>query len=59
MCLHYEHIHPGLFVYGVGVGELIPPGVPEPVGVRDPVGVPDDEGDAVLVAVGDTIIAVK
>ncbi len=41
------------------MGEIVPLGVPEPMGVGDPVGVPDDEGEAVLVAVGDTRIAVK
>ena len=38
------------FIYGVGVGEV--------VRVGDP-GVPEDEGEAVLVGVCDTRIAVK
>lgn len=42
-------------IYGVGVGEVVPVGVPDPTGVGEPVG--DDT--AVLVGVGEIKIAVK
>ena len=43
----------------MGTGDGITVGVPVPTGVGEPVGVPDDEGTAVLVDVGDIIMAVK
>jgi len=45
--------------YGVGVGEVVTVGVPDPTGVGEPVDVPDADGTAVLVGVGATKIAVK
>ena len=44
-------------IIGVPVGVIVPPGVGETEGVVD--GVLVDDGTAVLVAVGDTKIAVK
>ena len=42
-------------IYGVGVGEVVEVGVPDPTGVGEPVG----DGTAVLVGVGETKMAVK
>ena len=57
--MHTSQVYSPWSLNFYGIGEFVRVGVLDPTGAGEPVGVPDDEGDAVLVGVGEIKIAVK